>query len=184
MRLFLALVPPAAVRARLTLLQAGLPGARWLDAAQMHVTMRFIGNADSHVADSLVAALDRIEHEAVTVRLDGLGHFSRRVHIDQLWAGLSPRAPLAHLHGVLERICVRCGLEPEHRAFVPHITIARFARSAAPSETRLAAYLAAHGGLAGEEFIMDRLFLMESRMGKGGSHYLPLADFGLFSSRR
>ena len=179
MRLFLALVPPLPARQTLLGSMHALPGARWQSAAQLHVTLRFVGDVDRHCADALMLAMRRERFAALEVRLDGFGHFERRGRVDQLWAGLTPRAPLAALHARLDRLCVAAGLEPEGRKFVPHITLARFARTTAPSPEQLAAWLSAQPLLPGELFSFDRLVLMESHMGNDGSVYEPVFEMGM-----
>ncbi len=52
-RLFTALEIPASVRMALSLLKGGLPGARWIDADNYHVTLRFIGDIDGRTADEI-----------------------------------------------------------------------------------------------------------------------------------
>lgn len=179
MRLFLALVPPPAVRRTLLATMHALPGARWQGDAQLHVTLRFIGDVDRHCADALVLALRHQRISGIAARLDGFGHFERRGRVDQLWAGLAPREPLAALHAKLDRLCVDIGLEPEGRRFVPHITLARFARSSAPSSGQLAAWLSAQPLLPADAFTFDRLVLMESHMGRDGSVYEPVVEVGM-----
>jgi 2'-5' RNA ligase len=179
MRLFLALVPPKPVRAALHGRMHGLAHARWQDDARLHVTLRFIGDVDRHYAQSLVMALRQERFASVQARLDGFGHFERRGRVDQLWAGLAPREPLAALHARLDRLCVSCGLEPEGRKFVPHITLARFARSTAPSAEQLAHWLGSQPLLPGDVFAFDRVVLMESHMGNDGSVYEVVAAAGM-----
>ncbi|MDM7956856.1 RNA 2',3'-cyclic phosphodiesterase [Blastomonas sp.] len=179
MRLFLALVPPAATRRVLLDTMHALPGARWQTDAQLHVTLRFVGDVDRHCADALVLALRHERFARVESRLDGFGHFERRGRVDQLWAGLAPREPLERLHARLDRLCVGLGLEPEGRKYVPHITLARFARTMAPSPEQLAVWLSAQPLLPGAMFTFDRLVLMQSHMGRDGSVYEPVFDVGM-----
>ncbi len=179
MRLFLALVPPAATRRALLESMHALPGARWQSDAQLHVTLRFIGEVDRHRAEALALALRHERFAKVEARLDGFGHFERRGRVDQLWAGLAPRDPLEKLHARLDRLCVGLGLEPEGRKYVPHITLARFARTMAPSAGELAAWLSAQPLLPGEMFAFDRLVLMESHIGRDCSVYEPVLEVGM-----
>ena len=179
MRLFLALLPPPAIRARLLDRMHGLAGARWQSDAQLHVTMRFIGDADRHPAEALLLALGSERFARVEARLDGYGWFDRRERVDQLWAGLTPRDPLAALHARLDRLCVSCGFEPEGRKYVPHITLARFARNMAPDPALVAAWMAAQPPLPGDVLAFDELVLMQSHMGRDGSIYEPVAQFAL-----
>ncbi len=179
MRLFLALVPPPAVREHLLSRMHGLAGARWQSDAQLHVTARFIGDADRHAADAMMLALGTERFGRIEARLEDFGWFDRRGRIDHLWAGLAPRDPLAALHAKLDRLCVRCGFEPEGRRYVPHVTLARFARSVAPDSAQIAAWMAAQPALPRDAFHFDELVLMESLTGREGSVYTPMAQFRL-----
>ena len=132
MRLFFALIPPANIRQQLLLSMGGVEYARWQSDEQLHVTVRYVGDVDGPQAELLIAETDRLRFSAIETRLDGAGHFMRRDYVEQLWIGLSPKQPLADLHGKLDRTCVRAGLEPEGRKYVPHITVARLPRSAGP----------------------------------------------------
>ena len=49
-RLFTALEIPAALGESLSLLRGGLPGARWIDPENYHLTLRFIGDVDDEIA--------------------------------------------------------------------------------------------------------------------------------------
>ena len=179
MRLFLALIPPPSARRSLLGTMHALPGARWQEDAQLHVTLRFVGDVDRHCADALVLALRHERFSKVEVRLDGFGFFDRRDRVDQLWASLAPREPLERLHARLDRLCVSIGLEPEGRKYVPHITLARFARSTAPSSAQLAGWLAAQPLLPSDPLVFDTLVLMESRMGRDGSVYEPVFEVAM-----
>jgi 2'-5' RNA ligase len=155
----------------------GLLHARWQSDAQLHVTTRFIGEADRHQTEALLLALGTERLAPIEARLDGFGWFDRKARVDQLWAGLAPRDSLAALHARLDRICVRCGFEPESRKFVPHITLARFARSTAPDPASVAAWMASQPPLTGERFVFGELLLMQSHMGNDGSVYEAIASF-------
>lgn len=177
LRLFLALVPPAPVRARLIDQMQGLASAHWQDDAQLHLTLRFIGETDRHGAEALLLALGAERFARIETRLDGFGWFDRKGRVDQLWAGLGPREPLAALHARLDRLCVRAGFEPESRKFVPHVTLARFARSTAPDPAAIAGWMAAQPVLSSKPFVLDELLLMQSHLSRAGSVYEPIASF-------
>lgn len=173
MRLFVALRPPPAVRAPLLDTMEGVPHVRWQDEDQLHLTLRFIGDVDTRQAEDLAAALGAIHAPAPRVRIFGVGKFS-----DTLWAGLAPAEPLAALHRKVDHACVRAGLPPERRAYLPHITLARFARGAA-DDPAIARWLADHAGLASDPFHLGHLILYESTLGRGGATYEALMRWPL-----
>ncbi|MEP0943302.1 MAG: 2'-5' RNA ligase family protein, partial [Rhizobiaceae bacterium] len=53
-RLFTGLEVPAHIRAILSLKQAGIPKMRWIDPADFHITLRFIGDVSIRQADDIV----------------------------------------------------------------------------------------------------------------------------------
>jgi 2'-5' RNA ligase len=179
MRLFIALRPPPPIREKLFDLMDGVPGARWQDDEQLHLTLRFVGEVDRPQAEDLAAALGHIHLPAVpVVALAGVGSFGQRGRADTLWAGVSPAGVLADLNLRVERACVQAGLPPERRRYHPHITIARLARSAGGGPA-VAEWLAHHAGLAGEPFALPHLILYRSHLANSGAAYEPVARWPL-----
>ena len=167
-RLFTALEIPADIAFSLSLLRGGLPGARWIDPENYHVTLRFIGDVDDPLADDVADALHQISRPSFELALEGLGAFgSRRPH--SLWAGLKRASALTDLHTELERCLQRIGLAPEHRRFIPHITLARLR---AASEHDVTAYLALRGNFQTAPFPAGRFVLLSSKASRGGGPYV------------
>ncbi|VVT08570.1 RNA 2',3'-cyclic phosphodiesterase [Sphingomonas sp. EC-HK361] len=177
-RLFVALRPPRAVRRVLLDLAGGVPGARWQDDAQLHLTLRYIGEVDERVAEDVAIALSQLRAPVPTVHLGGVGRFANRGRTDVLWAGVAPHDALVALHRKIDRALVRLGLPPEHRAFLPHITLARLPRSAG-AEGEVDAWIAANLALTSAPFAIDRIVLNESTLGRDGARYDVLAQWPL-----
>src|SRR5918997_307915 len=130
-RLFTALEIPAEIAFSLSLLRGGLPGARWVDPENYHITLRFIGDIDEPTADEIAGALARVDRPGFDVALEGLGAFgSRRPH--SVFAGAKPSPALKELQAEQERIIQRIGLLPERRKFTPHFTPARLKGAGGP----------------------------------------------------
>ncbi|MFC4596445.1 MULTISPECIES: RNA 2',3'-cyclic phosphodiesterase [Sphingobium] len=167
-RLFVAIRPPADIRARLLSLMGGVAGARWQDDDQLHITLRFVGGADTHQADDLAAALGTVRFAPFALSLSGLGQFERKGRVDTLWAGVEPRDILTQLHRKIDRACGRAGFAADDRAYLPHITLARFSRTGGgPTDT----FLASHAGLSTPPFLIDKFILFESRLTQSGARY-------------
>jgi hypothetical protein len=110
-RLFTALEVPRDAALSLSLLRGGLPGARWVDSENYHITLRFFGDVEGHVADEIANALDRVRRPAFTISLSGVGVFGgRKPHA--LWAGVSASPDLFALQAEIERKCQRLGFPP------------------------------------------------------------------------
>ncbi|SFP79324.1 RNA 2',3'-cyclic phosphodiesterase [Sphingomonas rubra] len=177
-RLFIALRPPPAIRDALADLMEGVPGARWQDDEQLHLTLRFVGEVERPVAEDLAAALAHVHAPAPVVSLAGVGSFGARGRADTLWAGVAPAEPLRHLHARVEQACARAGLPPEHRAYHPHITVARLPRSLGAG-AEIAAWCARHAALTSAPFVLPHLVLYRSHLGRGGALYEPVARWPL-----
>jgi hypothetical protein len=91
-RLFVAIRPPADVRNRLLDLMHGVPGLRWQDDGQLHLTLRFIGEVERPVAEDLAVELARVRFDPFPIELGGIGRFDRR-RGGALWAGVKPKEP-------------------------------------------------------------------------------------------
>lgn len=167
-RLFTALEIPRDAALSLSLLRGGLPGARWIDVESYHLTLRFIGDVEGHVADEVVNALDRVRRPGFSLTLSGVGAFgSKKPH--SLYAGVVASPDLAALQGEIERICQRLGLPADPRKFVPHVTLARLRN---PSPIEVAGYLSSRGNFAAMPFKVGRFVLMSSRDSVGGGPYI------------
>ena len=174
-RLFVAIRPPEPIRD--LLIDAMDEGAdfRWQDEEQLHLTLRFVGEVDRPVADDLATALGRIRAERFAIRINGVGRFEQR-NSGALWAGVEPKEPLAALAAKVERVCVAVGLEPERRAYHPHITVARWKGR----RTReVAGFLERKAGLVSDPWEVDAFILFESRLSRHGAHYEEVASFAL-----
>lgn len=174
-RLFVAIRLPPPVRARLLDLMGGVAGARWLDEEQLHVTLRFIGEVDRHLARDVDAALSSVRHPAFSIALNGLGAFDRRGEPVILWAGLAPQEPLRALHRKVDQALVRAGMEPDRRAYMPHVTLARLPRGAGP----VGSLIEQSGGITSPPFAVDRFYLYESRLTPDGPVYTPVEIYPL-----
>jgi 2'-5' RNA ligase len=166
-RLFVAIRPPAEIRARLLAAMGWVRGARWQSDDQLHLTLRFIGEVDRHQAEDVDAALAAIRQPRFEIALSGVGAFERRGEPTALWAGVAPHEPLRALHKKVDQAIARAGLEPERRAYAPHITLARMGRGAGPVQP----LIESAGGLTSPAFAVDSFRLYESRLTPEGAVY-------------
>ncbi|WP_157216242.1 RNA 2',3'-cyclic phosphodiesterase [Flavisphingomonas formosensis] len=174
-RLFVAIRPPRPMRERLLGLMGGVAHARWQRDDQLHLTLRFIGEVDRHRAEDIVAALGTVHHPAFALALDGVGQFDRKGRADSLWVGVSPPEPARQLHNKIDQALVRVGLEPDTRAYLPHITIARFGRLSGP----LGGLVSEAGGVSSDPYAMTEFCLYESDLGHDGSIYTIVERYRL-----
>jgi len=176
-RLFTGLEIPADIAQRLSLLRGGIPGARWIDAENFHVTLRFIGDIDDRTADEVADALARVRRNEFDLQFSSLDSFGNaKPH--SVVARIAPSRALSELQAEHERILQRIGLPPEGRKYTPHVTLARLRNT---PHRDVAAYLAVRGGLLSAAFHVTRFVLFSSKASTGGGPYIveqayPLAE--------
>lgn len=173
-RLFTAIRLPSAVMDGLLDTMEALEGARWQDDEQLHLTLTFLGDVDGHGVDDLVTSLSRVAFDPFALDIKGVGHFEHKGRVNAVWAGVAPSPALEVLQQRVAQACTAACLPPDHRRFLPHITLARMNR-AGPD---LPAWLARHALLALPAFTVSRFALFESTLGQGGSLYTTIAEFG------
>lgn len=174
-RLFVALRPPAFIRDLLIDSMDENPDLRWQNDDQLHLTLRFIGEIETPLANDLADALGRIRFDRFRLRISGAGRFEQHLS-GALWAGVEPRDEVAALASKVERICQQVGLAPERRAFHPHITLARWKGRRG---REIQGFLEREQGLSSGMFDVDEFILFESRLSRHGAHYEAVANFPL-----
>ncbi len=170
-RLFTAVDLPSMVAGELAGLGFGLPGARWLPAEQLHLTLRFVGEVDGGLFREIREALADVECDSFRMGLQGFGCFPPRGPARILWAGVEPAGPVSALFRKVENTLVRQGLaEPEKRKFASHVTVARLDR--VPPQ-RLGNFLAGNNLYRSEIFTVNQFHLYSSQLTpKGPIHHL------------
>lgn len=172
-RLFTAIEIPEIVRAQLDLVRGNLPGAKWVEVEDMHLTIRFFGDIGNLEADELVSALARVDFDPFELKITDLGVFGGR-EPRALYAGIGESEPLTALYRASERAARAARLPPETRAFKPHITLARLKNT---KPEMVARFLSARPPLQAWPFTVERFTLMSSRPGQGGGPYVREEHF-------
>jgi len=174
-RLFTGIEVPAAIAEQLSYLRGGLPGARWIDRENYHLTLRFVGDVDMDVAEEIAAGLARVRRPAFVLKLSQVGTLgTRKPHAVVAKTGACPA--LLELQAEHERVMQRIGLPPETRKFTPHVTLARL-RGAVGRD--IAGYLTLRGGFAAGPFPVERFVLYSARNSVGGGPYVIEAAYPL-----
>ena len=175
LRLFVGIGFPPELKLQLSLLSSGIPGARWVDPGNFHLTLRFIGETDEVVAADIDDALRRLRARRFTLQLAGTGVFGTDKP-RSLWVGVERSTELVALRDKIEQALVRVGLPPETRKFAPHVTLARLYK---PALDKLSGFLAAHAQFRADPLPVDGFSLIASFQTKAGSVYEDQADYPL-----
>jgi 2'-5' RNA ligase len=180
MRLFVALSISASVRENLTSLLDELHRAdsrpRWVNPANLHVTLRFIGHVPDENLSNINNALSKVvAPAALTLHFRGVGFFPDERRPTVVWAGVQAPSGLAALAACIDESLAGCGIQRETRPFSPHLTLARF------KETRLTEALRAQLQRSKDRSFGEQLstefHLMKSELKPTGAEYTTLRSF-------
>lgn len=149
---------------------AAAPAFRWTPTANLHLTVRFLGQVEVSVAEGIADRVVASGLHRFDLRLgDHAGSFKRGRLSRVVWLGLREgEEPIGALARVVEAETVAAGLEPEGRRFHAHLTLARArAREGAPLPPlpRAPELPSWHA---------NELILYRSHLGRAGSVYEPL----------
>ncbi len=176
-RVFFALWPDDAARQQIMdcfrqSVFASKPG-RLVTAENLHLTLHYMGQLELPVIAQLQQAAAQIEQPVFSLRLDQFGSFPSA---GVLWLGCThmPEA-LIHLHQTLANELLAVGIEPEQRAFQPHITLMRRYKNSVTTE--------ASQFEQPLSWTVSRFALLESVSSKQGVYYRPLAVYPLIAAQ-
>lgn len=149
---------------------------KWSPRSKLHITTKFIGHWPDEKLEEIKAALAGVPgREAMPIRIRGLGYFPNPHSPRVFWAGIEAPPGLAALAKGLDDACAALGIEPEKRAFSPHLTLARIKEPVPMQPLREA--VAALPSLDFGNFIADRFYLYQSRLNPKGSIYEKIGEF-------
>jgi 2'-5' RNA ligase len=173
MRLFVALPLPQSVAQSLLLIQGGVPGARWQNREQLHLTLRFIGEVDNQTAILLDEVLAEIHAPAFEMQLHAVGQFGGN-HMHALWAAVRQNGALDHLQRKVDSAIRKIGQPQDAHKFTPHVTLARLRH---PEPGKALEWLAQHALYTSPEFTVEAFQLYSSKLTSDGSIYRVEQDY-------
>ena len=178
----MALPVPGEIQAGLDALQRELKSAlpsglvRWTPPAQIHLTLRFLGNIASDSVPNLETAVRRAcaGLAPIELRVEGIGAFPDAARPRVLWVGLGGDGEqLGRLHDRVARETEAWG-EREEQDFHPHLTLGRV-QPARPAEWRAVSQALARvesGNLG--PWRAAHVELMQSRLSPAGATHACL----------
>jgi 2'-5' RNA ligase len=175
LRLFVGIAFPPELKLRLSLLCSGVPGAKWVDPGNFHLTLRFIGEIGEDIAADVDAGLSRLRAHRFALQIAGTGVFGGDKP-RSLWAGVERSSELVGLRDKVEQALIRVGLPPEPRKFAPHVTLARLRD---PPLDKLRDFLAANARFRADPLPVEGFSLIASFQTKAGSIYEDQAEYPL-----
>ena len=175
-RLFIALSFPGDIVVKLTELQSGVRGARWVPPQNLHLTLSYIGEASNILLKDLADVLRGLAVQAFCMQLRGINNFTSRGLSTSIWVGVAEKSSLFSLQSKIKN-CLQINRIPkDKRQFSPHVTLARL-KNVRPEDT--AGFIAFNNLFKTRSFWVQSFTLFESISTKEGSFYLPLEKFRL-----
>ena len=184
MRAFVAVSVCVLVRKEIARVQEVLRRAdadvKWVAEENLHLTLKFLGEIPDESVDELRGLLtfEAPRWPALALTYAGIGRFPEHGTPRVLWAGVDKPAGLRHLHDKIDRQLTEIGLEPEHRKFRPHVTLARLQGSGLSEVNR---FEAEHAGYGSRCFRVDQFVLYSSFLARDGAIYTAEAAYPLAS---
>lgn len=188
-RLFVALELDRAVQAslepHLEIIRRAVPAqlVRWTPLANIHLTLKFLGDVPIAHVPKLMAAFDSATQGIPTflTKIQGVGCFpnARRPRI--VWLGLDDvNGHLMRLHQAVERTIAPLGYPTEARPFNPHLTIGRVKQDGEPARLSQlgTAIQQCHIGLVAN-WATNIVSLMQSELNPAGAQYTALKQITL-----
>jgi 2'-5' RNA ligase len=180
LRTFIAITPPVTLQqscaeVRAVVEQHAFPW-RWVKPAQIHLTLKFLGDVDPARIDAITQAMQRAIGKQVpfTLLAQGVGCFPTLSRPRVLWMGLhDPQQALTRLQQRLGTALVSLGFAPEERPFRPHLTLAR-APHGGPGRPQLTPLLQAYHEQYFGEVLVEHLHLFQSQLHRDGAVYTLL----------
>ena len=170
-RLFVSIELPESIRQHLAEMDPHLRGVRWLDPRQMQLTLSFLGNVTSETQETLMEKLRAISWKSFFLPLVGLGTFPGKGWPKIVWLGVGTGHPhLFQLYKRVQEAVLAAGLEPDLRAFHPHVTLAR-CRDVSPQTIR--PFLKAHAAFDAGMIHVESFCLNSSELTPARSVYTP-----------
>jgi 2'-5' RNA ligase len=165
MRLFVALSVPEGLARKAAALASELPqeAITPVKPESMHLTIRFIGEADEAAKLEIIRRLKEIRFAPIRCALRGVGVFPDESYVRVAWAGVESQGALESLAKDIIDALAGYGKE-EGKGFTAHLTIARVRRKIDPKQ-----FLSRHKDEEFGDFDIRSFELKESIMSPGSS---------------
>jgi 2'-5' RNA ligase len=180
-RTFIAIELPAEVRSGLDGLQQELKAlglkARWVRPANIHLTLKFLGNIEPAAIEEVGRAMADAAGDCAsfTLTVNGLGFFPGKKRPRVIWVGLGgATAVLLNLQRHLADRLATIGFAKEKRPFKAHLTLGRIRQAVHPNI--LSQAIEGYSDLASPTFSADRIILFKSDLKPSGAVYSHLKE--------
>lgn len=180
-RCFVAVELPEALKKALESLRTrmDLPqfDVRWVQPANLHLTLRFLGEIPEEKLPLVEEASARAAgiSSPFSIKIQGLGAFPKPEAARVVWVGVDPEAPLIELEKKLSRELSALKWPPPDKPFRPHLTLGRVKSSRGLGELRRLLERNREEKIG--EMVVEEIRLIRSQLQRSGPIYTVLRRF-------
>jgi 2'-5' RNA ligase len=183
-RAFIAITLPASLQQSVAEVQSTLQRfplpLRWVKPAQVHLTVKFLGNIAPDLIDPVAQAMQRavLPLEPFSLSIQGVGCFPNLARPRVLWMGIHAlHDRLGQLHQRLDTELATLGFAAEEQPFRPHLTLARGQHRV--DGRHLAAVLQPYHDRHFGDMLVEQVTLFQSQLHRDGAVYTMLRSVPL-----
>ena len=154
-------------------------GVRWVRAANLHFTLRFLGDIEhDSVADLKQKLTEKLaEYKPFSIKLSGLGCFPNMRRPRVVWVGVDgDMDALKKMAYEVESACSQSGFGRADKPFSAHLTVGRIKY---PKELEPLIDKLQQTAFETDEFEVNEVVVFKSDLSPKGPTYTPLAKVGL-----
>lgn len=180
-RYFISITLPQAIQESVDQILPDDQRWRKVKREQLHITLRFIGEAEPSRIDQIREKLKGIDLPAFNLKLQGVGFFPDDGPVRVIWLGIEKKSALMDLQQKVDEIVSDIMNSDREYSFVPHVTLARTKQGFLKSEELLDSISEANEPF---EFKVQSFQLMESKKGPSGVEHHIVENSELKSGER
>ncbi len=149
---------------------------RWETPDKIHLTLKFIGEVEDNLVDSIKTELDFIKnYHSFNFSVSKFDFFFRNGEPKILWAGLKTDDPIDNLIEEINRRLEKFSIPAERRKFKPHLTMLRI--KIHPGEKFIQAFK--NYELGKLNFTAKNISLIRSRLSTASAKYSEIKKYKL-----
>jgi 2'-5' RNA ligase len=155
-----------------------LSDINWVPAKNYHLTLKFIGDVDSHLIGPISTVLAHIgsKHNSFSLNYNKPGFFGTLTDPRVIWFDFKQNPELNLLQGNIDKSLTELGFDIENKKYAPHLTFARVKKL--NKENNFKELFTANTQYA-ETIDIDEFQLFQSVLNKEGPVYFVLDGFKL-----
>ncbi|MFO8055518.1 MAG: RNA 2',3'-cyclic phosphodiesterase [Bacteroidales bacterium] len=160
---------------------APYPQVKWVDPAQYHITLQFMGDIEQTQLPAIFSSLEKVAAQTspfgFTITSPGIFK-DRKNFIRVIWAGIEPASPFFKLHELIKSSLSNAGFSINQSSFKAHLTLGR-AKQAITNQQALENHINTYTPFVFSSQQAAYFQLIQSKLTSGGAIYKTLKTFNL-----